>query len=395
MADRKKVLILGGGFGGIKAALELSGHPAFDITLISDQNNFRYYPMLYRTATGGSRIASEIPLSEILAGKKIKLVKDSAVNLDRAAKKVKGATDKVYSYDMLIVALGVVTNFFGIKGLDKYAYGIKTQEDSRRLREHLHKLLIEKQKPDINYVVIGGGPTGVELAGALPGYIRHIMSRHNLAVRPIHVDLVEAAPRLLPRMTNEYSLATAKRLRGLGVSLHLDEKVLAETADKLMVTGHSIDSHSVVWTAGVTNHPFLKDNGFASSDRGRAQVDNYLQAADSIYVIGDNADTKYSGMAQTALYDGKFVADDLKRQANAKQRRIYKTKKPIYITPIGPHWAAVAWGHLHIYGWLGWVLRNVADFMAYRDLQPWWKASKHWQASLQNEETCPVCSKNK
>ena len=391
MAEKEKILILGGGFGGVKVALELAGQPAFSVTLISDQDNFRYYPMLYRTATGGSRVASEIPLSEILAGKEIKLVKDSAVSLDKVAKKVKGSSGKAYSYDALVVALGVVTNFFGIKGLDKYAYGIKTQEDSRRLREHLHKLLIEKQKPDINYVVIGGGPTGVELAGALPGYLRHVMKNHQLVDRRLHIDLVEAKNRLMPAMPKNYSLAVARRLQKLGVKLYLNQRVEAETADALMVGSHSIDSQTVVWTAGVTNHPFLKDNNFALSNRGKAQVDNYLKAAEHIYVIGDNADTKYSGMAQTALYDAVFVTKNLKRQADGKIMRSYRPQKPIYITPVGPHWAAVLWGRVHIYGWVGWVLRNAADFMAYRDLQPWWKAGKRWRATFENEETCPVC----
>ncbi len=392
MANSKtKVLILGGGFGGVKVALELAGQPAFSATLLSDQDNFRYYPMLYRTATGGSRIASEIPLSEILAGKEIELVKDRAVSLDRTDKKVKASSGKVYSYDVLVVALGVVTNFFGIKGLDKYAYGIKTQEDSRRLREHLHKLLINEQKPDVNYVVVGGGPTGVELAGALPSYLRHIMKNHQLVDRRLHIDLVEAQSRLMPNMPKNYSQAAARRLRKLGVKLYLDQKVEAETADTLMVGNHSINSQTVVWTAGVTNHPFLKDNGFALTSRGRAQVNNYLEAANDIYVIGDNADTKYSGMAQTALHDGKFVAENLKRQTANKMMLTYKPKKPIYITSVGSRWAAVLWGKIQIYGWGGWLLRNLADFVGYHEYEPWWKASRHIRATYENEETCPVC----
>lgn len=393
--QKNQVLILGGGFGGIKVALELASQPAFSVTLISDQDNFRYYPMLYRTATGGSRVASEIPLAEIFAGKQIKLVKDSALSLDRAAKKVKASSGKTYGYDSLVVALGVVTNFFGIKGLEQYAYGIKTQEDSRRLREHLHKLLSDEHRPDINYVVIGGGPTGVELAGALPGYLHHIMKNHQLYNKQLHIDLVEAKDRLMPSMPESYSRAVARQLQKLGVKLYLNQKVEAETADSLKVSGQSISSQTVVWTAGVTNHPFLKDNGFTLSEHGKALVDNYLSAAGDIYVIGDNADTPYSGMAQTALYDGKFVAENLMLQIDGNQPRAYKPKKPIYITPVGPHWAAVLSDKVHIYGWLGWLLRNAADFMAYRDLQPWWKARKHWQASFQNEETCPICAPKK
>lgn len=390
--EKKRVLILGGGFGGIKAALELAGHPAFEITLISDRSDFRYYPMLYRTATGGSPVASSIPLSEIFEGKDVKIVSDTVQRLDRASKKIKGSSGKAHSYDVLIVALGVVTNFFGIKGLAENAYGIKTQEEAKRLHDHLHQRLLDDKKPDIHYVVVGGGATGVELAGALPDYIHRIMRRHGLPRREIQVELVEAAPRVLSRMPPSYSHALQRRLRRLGVKLHLGQTVQAETHDALMVSGRPIASHTVVWTAGVTNHPFLKTSEFKLSDHGKALVDHYLQAEPGIYVVGDNAETRYSGMAQTALRDGLYVADNLKRQAEAKKLIVYKAKKPIYVVPAGPHWSAVLWGKTQIYGWLGWILRTAADFVGYHDLEPWWKASKHWLADSEDDETCPICS---
>ena len=391
MADRKKVLILGAGFGGIKAALELESDPRFEVTLLSDEPNFRYYPMLYHTATGGSSRASNIPLSELFAGKNVKIARTAAQEVDRAAKQVK-TSKKNHSYDHLIIALGVVTNYFGIKGMKEYAFGIKTQQESQRLREHLHNLLVKEQKPDINYVVVGGGPTGVELAGALPGYIRHIMKRHGLAKRPIHIDLVEAQNRLMPRMPRSYSSAVTKRLRRLGIKLHLNEAVKAETAAMLKLADHSIASHSVVWTAGVTNHPFFKTNNFALTEHGKVLVDPFLQAESDVYVIGDNADTKYSGMAQTALYDAVFVAGNLKRQAGNKPQRGYKPKRPIYITPVGPHWAAVQWGGAHIYGWLGWLLRNAADYAGYHEYEPWWRAGERLKATYDSEETCSICA---
>ena len=389
---KRKVLIIGGGFGGIKAALELAGHDHFAVTLLSDHENFRYYPTLYRTATGSSHVGSSIPLSEIFKDKDVRIIKDSAKTLDRQKQTVTGSSGNAYGYDSLIVALGVVTNFFGIKGLEQYAYGIKTNEEAKRLRNHLHKQLLDDKKPDLNYVVIGGGPTGVELAGALPKYLRHIMKRHKIDKRSVHVDLVEAAPRLVSRMPKDYSRAIARHLRKEGVKLYLGQTVQAETADALMVSGHSIASHSVIWTAGVTNHPFLKTNQFNLSDHGKAIVDEHLQAEPNIYVIGDNADTPYSGMAQTALYDGGFVAANLKRLSSGQQSRAYKAKKPIYVTPAGPRWAAVLWRGVHIYGWLGWLLRDVADFVGYHDYEPWWRATKHLMAEAGSEEECPLCS---
>lgn len=388
---KTEVLILGGGFGGVKTALELASHPHFAVTLISDQANFRYYPTLFHAATGGNPQASSIPLSEIFAGKAVKVIHDKAKKIDRDAKKVECTSGKSYGYDVLVVALGVITNYFGIKGLKEYSYGIKTLEDAQELRDHLHRLLMDNGRPDLNYVVIGGGPTGVELAGALPGYLKHVMRRHNLPNKALHIDLVEAAPRLVPRMPRHYSLAIQKRLRRLGVNLHLDQKVEAETADGLMVSGRSIASHTVVWTAGVTNHPFLATNKFNMGEQGKVIVNELLQAEEDIYVVGDNADTPYSGMAQTALYDGKFVAENLKRLASGKHPWPYRPRKPIYVTPVGKRWAAVQWGNLQIYGIIGWMLRRAADFVGYHDLQPWWPAYKHWEADNLSGETCEIC----
>jgi NADH dehydrogenase len=325
---KQKVLILGAGFGGIKAALDLSSNAAYEVTLLSDQDNFRYYPTLFNIALGKSYLGATIPLGEIFDGKNVNIVKATAETVDRQNKKVKATDGKIFDYDHLIVALGVVTNYFGIEGLDKYSYGIKTLENARRLRDHLHKQLIDEKKPDVNYVIIGGGPTGVELAGALPGYMRNIMKKHGINNANLHVDLVEAAPRLVPRMPEPYSRAVAKRLAKLGVTLYLNESVKAENPDNLIMSSHSLESHTVVWTAGVTNHPFLKANNFALNDKGKAKVDEHLQNDPNIYVIGDNADTPYSGMAQTALYDGQFIAKHLINQAEIKNCNLTSLKNP-------------------------------------------------------------------
>jgi len=389
---RRKVLILGGGFAGIKAALELVSDVDFDVTLISDQPNFRYYPTLFHAATGGKMAASSIPLAEIFEGKPVKIIQDTAKTIDRPVQKVRCVSGKSFDYETLIVALGVVTNFFGIKGLEQYAYGIKTQEEAQRLRDHIHKQLVDDKKPDVNYVVIGGGPTGVELAGALPSYINHVMRQHKLKPARLHIDLVEAAPRLMGRMPASYSRAVQKHLRKLGIKLYLGQTVQAETANELMVSDHPIDSHTVIWTAGVTNHPFLKANNFVLDNHGKAVVDEFLKSEHDIYVIGDNASTEYSGMAQTALYDANFVAENLKNQMADRELKVYKPKRPIYVTPAGPNWAAVQWGNVHLYGWVGSVLRDAADLRGFHDYEPWWKASELWVEENQEEKSCPICS---
>lgn len=392
--SKRRVLILGGGFGGVKAALELSESPNFDITLISDQENFRYYPTLYRVAVGGSKEISSFPLAEIFKDKGVRLINDTAQVVDRDQNSVETKSGKKYSYDVLVVALGVVTNYFGIKGLQKYSYGIKTLQEARELRDYLHTQLVEQNKPDVNYVIIGGGPTGVELAGALPGYIRHIMKKHGIKNKNPNIELVEGASRLMPHMPKPYSRAVQKRLRRLGVKVHLAQRVQAQTHDELMVNGKPINSHTVVWTAGVTNHPLLKSNGFTLGEHGKVQVDRFLLAEPDIYVIGDNADTPYSGMAQTALHDGSYIAMNLIRLSEGKPAKDYLPKAPIYITPVGAGWAAMLWGHTQVYGWAGWVMRSAADLIGYHDLQPIVPASKRWLAMADSEESCLLCFKD-
>lgn len=388
---KQKILILGGGFGGIKAAMELADDPNFDVMLLSDHDYFRYYPALYQAATGGRAAASSIPLAEIFEGKNVKLVIEEAQRLDKNQKLVRCRSGKSFYYDKLIIGLGVVTNYYGIKGLAEYSFGIKTLEEAQRLRDHLHKLIADEDKPDLNYIVIGGGPTGVELAGALPAYISHVLESHGLPPKNFHIDLIEAMPRLMPAMSQSYSRAVSKRLLKLGIQLYLNQKVQAEAADSLTVSGHDIKSHTVVWTAGVTNHPFFKQNDFVLTEHGKVMVDANLMADANIYVIGDNADTAYSGLAQTALYDAVFVANNLKRLAAGQSQTAYQPKRPIYVTPVGPHWAVVKWGNFQIYGWIGWLLRKAADFAGYHDYEPWWRASKLWLAANQSEETCLIC----
>jgi NADH dehydrogenase len=218
------------------------------------------------------------------------------------------------------------------------------------------------------------------------------MKMHKVPQRAVHVDLIEAAPRLLPRLPKETSRTVKRRLKRLGVTLYIGKTVQGATADELTVSGKPIRSHTVVWTAGVTNNPFFVANQFVMMGRGKVAVDVYLQAEDGIYVIGDNANTPYSGLAQTALRDGAMVGKNLRRLASNKQQRSYKPKAPITVIPAGPHWAAVLWGGISIHGFAGWLLREAADIVGFRDLEPWPRASKQFMTEFAAEDDCKVCA---
>lgn len=392
MAKKQHVVIVGGGFGGVKAALELCKDDNFIVTLISDDHELRYYPTLYHTATGGKRANSSIPFRTIFAGRTIKLIEAKANSLDRKAKILTTEDGQTFSYDSLIIGLGVVTNYFGIPGLPEYSYSIKSQVEVARFKAHLHQQLTDYRQPDLNYIIVGAGPTGIELAGALPGYLKHIMRSHDLTPRKVHIDLIEAAPRLLPRLPRDTSRTVKRRLGRLGVKLYVGSVVQGETADELTINGKAIRSHTVIWTAGVTNHPFFAANNFVIMGRGKVAVDAYLQADENIFVIGDNANTPFSGLAQTALHDGTFAAKNLRRRAHGKKFRSYIAKEPITIIPAGPRWAAVCWGNVRIYGRLGWLLREAADFIGFHDLEPWQVATKQWLTEFATQDDCEICA---
>lgn len=388
---KQQVVIVGGGFGGIKAALELSRDQRIKITLISDRDTFRYYPTLYHTATGGLKRQSTIPLSDLFANKAVTYVKGEAAAIDRKARSITLTDGRVFAYDTAILALGVVTNYFGIPGMQEYSYSIKSLEEAERFKNHVHEHITNERQPDQHYVIVGAGPTGIELAGALPQYIREVMRKHGIYHRAVHVDLIEAAPRLLPRLPKDASRLIGRRLRRLGVRIYTGQAVQGLAADSLTVNGKPIRSHTVVWTAGVTNHPFFKNNGFTMTNRGKVTTDMYLQADDNVFVIGDNANTPYSGMAQTALYDGAYVAKNIIRKLDNKDPKNYNIKKPVTVIPVGARWAAVLWGSMRYYGVLGHMLQSAAEWVGFHDYQPWWKASRQWLTEFSEEESCPVC----
>jgi NADH dehydrogenase len=389
---RPHVVIVGGGFGGIKAALDLAKDARLSVTLVSDKNYFQYFPSLYHTATGGRLAQSKLAFSDIFTQPNIDVVIGKLVHIDRGKSEIKLDSGHQVHFDKLILALGVVTNYFGIKGLSEFAYGTKSVDEAEALKKHLHDQLTDDHEPDMNYVIVGGGPTGIELAGAMSSYLKTIMKNHDIRHRKAHIDLIEAAPRLLPRLPKSMGKAISHQLRRLGVTIYVGKTVEGETADALEVSGKPITSHSVIWTAGMATNPFFKDNGFTMSDHGKVVVNDYLETEDGILIIGDDAATAFSGMAQTAIHDAKFVAKNLKRWASGKKPRKYKVKHPITVIPAGPKWAAVEWGNHIIYGKLGWWLREAADLVAFHDFEPWAKASKQFATEFGTQEECPFCS---
>ena len=384
-----KITIVGGGFGGVKTALELSKDARNRITLITDKEDFQYFPALYGTATGRSHLQSWVPLGTIFGNREnVNVVIDTITKVVPSEKTLKGGSGVTYEYDHLVLALGTVTTYFGIEGLDHFAYGIKSEAEIRRLKHHFYQQMGEQGVIDKHYVIVGGGPTGVELASALGSYVKRLQKHYGLPERKVRINLVEASPRLLPRMHPRTSEKVRKRLKSIGVSVELGKKVESATADGLMVSGKPLQSQTIIWTSGVANHPFYKENAehFEFAPNGKVLVNDYLRTKDGIYIIGDNAATPFSGLAQTALHDALFVAHNFKRRQSGKRLKKYKAVMPPVVVPVGENWAVFEWRGIRLSGWPASLLRRAADVIGYRDILPLGWALGVWRAQSEVEK---------
>lgn len=383
------ITIVGSGFGGVKAALELAKDKDNHITVITDKPDFQYYPALFSTATGHRHLESWVPLGIIFAGKpNITVTIDTITTVDPNAKTLQGTSGSLYHYQTCIFALGTVTTYFGIKGLDTYAYGIKSADEIKRLKQHLFTDIAERHMVDKHYVIIGAGPTGVELSAALGVYLQSLCKRYRVRNHNIHIDLIEAAPRILPRMSEKASHKVEKRLKSLGVHVQTGKAVESATSEDLIVSGKKVDSRTIIWTSGVANNPFFQNNAehFTFAKNGRVVVDEYMRAGKGMYVIGDNAATPFTGLAQTALHDAMFVAGNLQRHKNQQKLKKYRAVMPPVVVPVGEGWAIFEWHKITLSGRIASMLRRAADLIGYHDILPIGHALGVWRASYEIED---------
>lgn len=379
-----RITIVGGGFGGVKAALEISKNKKHHVSLITDKKDFQYYPSLFSAATGGSHLEAWVPLVEVFGDRdNVDIIIDSLTDIDTSVQTITGTSGTVYPYHTLILALGAVTTYFGIEGLDEYAYGIKSAEEIIELKQHLLEQFSHPNQADKRFLIIGAGPTGVELAGALGAYLKRLKRRYKQPQPRVSISLIEAAPRVLPRMSEYTSAAVHKRLRKLGVIVELNKKVESATIDTLMVSGKPVKSHTVIWTSGVANNSFYAahPNQFELAKNGKVVVNDYLQSDKNVYVIGDNAATPFSGLAQTALRDAIFVTRHITKHSHRK----YVAKMPPVVVPIGKGWAAFEYKKFHISGIIAAAIRRAADFVGYSDILPFGQALGTWSAQMIKE----------
>ncbi|MET0261254.1 MAG: NAD(P)/FAD-dependent oxidoreductase [Rariglobus sp.] len=345
--SRTHVIVLGGGFAGLAACRQLND-PRVRVTLVDRQNHHLFQPLLYQVATAGLAgpdIAQ--PLRHILSDQdNVTTLMDEVLRVDLDAKKVEVGHGSL-SYDYLIVGLGARTGYFGRNEWARYAPGLKTLAEATSLRRDL-LLAFERaettQDPAerarlLSFVVVGGGPTGVETSGALAELARRVLVDDFRHIDPsaAHVHLVEAAPKLLTMFSPEQSEYTRKRLEKMGVTVHLGSPVSEVGEGYVVVAGKRIESAVTIWAAGVEGSAVTRTLAGAPLDRGgRVQVAADLSlpgrrevfAAGDLVALTDVKGVRVPGVAPAATQMGGHAAKQILADLNKKEREgfIYTDK---------------------------------------------------------------------
>lgn len=387
---RPIVAVIGAGFGGLSVVRALRNVPV-EIRLI-DQNNYHtFQPLLYQVATAGlepESIGRSIR-SMLQRQKNADFVLGKVVAVNRADKKITLETGLTCSYDYLVLAAGATNNFFGIPGVAEHAFTLKTMQDAMVLRSHVLSVfekanLYAERRDDglLHFVVVGGGPTGVEMAGALVELFEMVLKKDfpHLPIHRAKVSLIEATSHLLSAFGERYRNYTVAELERRGVQVYQETKVVSASAkDVLLHTGERLPTATLIWAAGVRVNPLADLIGVKQGAAGRIEVLPDLRLPDdpSVFVIGDMAaSTDENGnlhpqLAPNAIQAGKHVALQLKALINQLPTQPYRYFDKGIMATIGRN-AAVAetpWG-LRAKGfgaWLAWLFVHLMYLVGFRN----------------------------
>jgi NADH dehydrogenase len=382
------VVILGGGFGGLAVARGLAGTQA-RITLIDRRNHHLFQPLLYQVATAGLSAPSiAAPLRQILRGQRnVTVLMDEAIDVDLSQRRVMLANGEL-TYDALIVATGATHAYFGHDEWERYAPGLKTLDDAFTVRRRVllaferaeHEDDPEQRQAWLNFVVVGGGATGVELAGTLAEIARHTLPREfrRADLRQAHVLLVEAGPRLLPAFAPDLSDKARRQLEKLGVDVRLNTAVTAIDDQGVVLGDTPHTARTVLWAAGVAASP-LGQRLDAPVDRaGRVQVDAHLSLPGhpEVFVIGDLASVTQAdgkpvpGVAPAAKQMGRYVASVLKERWRGVPSPPFRYRDDGVLATIGRMAAVAQFGRLKFSGllaWWIWLVAHIAFLIGFRN----------------------------
>ena len=384
-----KILILGGGFGGIRCALDLNKKfkGQVQITLVDKNGYHLFLPSLYEVASVFEakkdpfavkmRKTICIPYGEIFADKNINFVQAEVSNVDLKTKSVGTKGGEVLFCDYLVIALGSQTADFGIPGVREYAYQFKSIDDAVAINikiGELVKKMASGEKMDLLKILIGGaGFTGIEFAAEISCCAEKICREFNIGGKHAMVTLIEAGPKILPMVSDKERSIISKRLTKLGVVLMENSSIEEIGADfAKLKSGRILEGDMVVWTAGIKANEFLKSiAGLPMTDKGKVIVDENLQVQGwkNVFAVGDNqefVDQKNQkpipALAYLAIDQGSIVAENIHNLLNGKNLKPYRPSYGVWIAPVGGKFAlAHLWGGWTVAWLMGWVVRGLVD----------------------------------
>ncbi|HWU75274.1 MAG TPA: NAD(P)/FAD-dependent oxidoreductase [Rhodanobacter sp.] len=384
-----RVLILGGGFGGLAAARRLAGK-AVRITLLDRCNHHLFQPLLYQVATASLAAPSiAAPLRQILRRQRnLTVLLDEVTGIDLAARRVQ-CTHGAFDYDYLVVATGATHSYFGHHEWERFAPALKTLEDAFLIRRRVllafeHAELETdpaRRQAYLNFVVVGGGSTGVELAGTLIELARHTLRREFRRSDPLRasVRLVEAGRRLLPAFDPVLSDKARQQLEQLGVEVHTGNAVTAIDAEGVKLGDRRLAARTVLWAAGVAASPVGQMLGTSLDGAGRVQVlaDLSLPGHPDVFVIGDLASVTQAngksvpGVAPAAKQMGRHVGNTIRaRLRDSREWTPFRYRDDGSLATVGRAAAVAQFGKLKLAGftaWAVWLLAHIYFLIGFRN----------------------------
>ncbi len=387
MAERRpRVVILGGGFGGLAAARVLGRHDV-QVTVVDRRNHHVFQPLLYQVATSGlSAPDIAAPIRHILRrpNTEVLLAEASGVDLERSTVLL---TDGEVPYDALIVATGATHSYFGHADWEEHAPGLKTLEDALEIRRRV-LLAYERAEREtdeaarrqwLTFVVIGAGPTGVEMAGTLAEIARLTLRKDFRRIDPTsaRVVLVEAADRVLPPYPPDLSLKARRQLERLGVEVRLGAAVTAVESAAVHLGAERIDARTIVWAAGVAASPLGRALSPRVDRAGRVPVEPDLTLAGhpEVSIVGDLVSLQQDGrpvpgVAPAAMQMGRHAAENVLRALRGEPRRPFRYVDKGSLATIGRSAGVADLGRVHVSGllaWLAWLLIHVFFLIGFRN----------------------------
>jgi NADH dehydrogenase len=379
---KPRVVILGGGFGGIATDRALGKNA--DITIV-DRHNFQtFLPLLYQVSTAG--LAADhvaYPIRGAIRSFNGKFRMGSPISVDHKNKTVKLDSSEVLPFDHLVVAVGSVTADFGTPGVEEFALGMKTIHEALTIRAEVMRRFEDlcrfEDDTRFSIVVVGGGPTGIEMAGALAELVRGpLMNDQKHAAMHIDVQLLEAGPRLLPSFSPSISAKAKKSLEALGVIVSLNTAVKSVKHREIEIKdGSSIPSEVTIWAAGVKGAPVIESLSLPL-DGNRLSVDSTLAVTNYPYIwgVGDISGSKSKDgrflpmVAPVAMQQGRFVAEQILRSSKEQELKVFKYRDKGSMATIGRHKAVVEAGPIKFSGypaWSAWLFLHLFYLMGGRN----------------------------